>query len=54
MWKFWFAALVSIPVLATAYAELVIPGRTYRFCSDRCRRHFEEHPGWYVPVKQDL
>jgi hypothetical protein len=23
MWKFWFAALVSIPVLATAYAELV-------------------------------
>lgn len=23
MWKFWFAVLVSIPVLATAYAEFV-------------------------------
>lgn len=25
-------------------------GRTYHFCSDRCRRKFEENPGWYVPV----
>ncbi len=26
-------------------------GTTYHFCSERCRRRFEEHPGWYVPLK---
>lgn len=26
-------------------------GRTYHFCSDRCRRKFEEHPDWYVEVR---
>ncbi len=36
--------------IATTFA---FQGRLYHFCSDRCRRHFEEHPGWYVPVKPD-
>lgn len=26
-------------------------GKTYHFCSERCRRKFEEHPGWYVPLE---
>lgn len=31
---------------------LEFEGTTYSFCSDRCRRKFAEHPGWYVPLKE--
>lgn len=24
-------------------------GRTYYFCSDRCKGLFQQHPAWYVP-----
>ena len=24
--------------------------RRYYFCSDRCKRLFEQHPAWYVPT----
>ncbi len=34
-------------------ASFQFQGRRYHFCSDRCRRHFEEHPGWYVPLNKD-
>ncbi len=34
-----------------AAANLLFQGKRYFFCSDRCRRKFEEHPGWYVPLK---
>jgi Cu+-exporting ATPase len=27
-------------------------GKTYHFCTDRCRRMFEEHPGWYVQLRE--
>jgi YHS domain-containing protein len=27
-------------------------GKTYHFCTDRCRRMFEEHPGRYVPLRE--
>jgi len=26
-------------------------GKTYYFCSDNCRRSFEENPGRYAPEK---
>ena len=28
--------------------KFTLDGTTYYFCSERCRRKFEEHPGWYV------
>ncbi len=36
-----------------AAATFEFQGRIYHFCSERCRRHFEAHPGWYVPVRDD-
>ncbi|GMV05181.1 MAG: hypothetical protein AMXMBFR53_14600 [Gemmatimonadota bacterium] len=36
-----------------AAAEVDFQGKTYYFCSDRCRRMFEEHPDRYVPVKDE-
>lgn len=36
-----------------AVASVEFQGKTYSFCSDRCRRMFEEHPGWYVPVRSE-
>lgn len=36
-----------------AATEVEFRGRVYFFCSDRCRRKFEEHPDWYVPVPRD-
>lgn len=36
-----------------AAAEMSFQGKRYFFCSDRCRRKFEENPGWYVPLKAD-
>jgi uncharacterized membrane protein YraQ (UPF0718 family)/YHS domain-containing protein len=33
---------------ASAPARLVVDGETYFFCSDRCRRRFEESPARYV------
>lgn len=33
-----------------AVATRRVGGKTLLFCSERCRRLFEEHPGWYVPV----
>ena len=33
-----------------ATAAVEFQDRTYYFCTERCRRKFEEHPGWYVPV----
>lgn len=35
----------------TAAATVEFRGRTYFFCSERCRKLFEEHPGWFVPVE---
>ncbi len=32
---------------------LELEGKTYYFCSERCKDRFEEHPGWYVPLKDD-
>jgi YHS domain-containing protein len=31
-------------------ATFVFQGKRYYFCSERCRRHFKAHPGWYVPI----
>ncbi|NIW37897.1 MAG: YHS domain-containing protein [Gemmatimonadetes bacterium] len=36
---------------AEAVTSVKFQGETYRFCSVRCRRKFEEHPDWYVPLK---
>lgn len=36
----------------SAAASLDFQGTTYFFCSERCRRKFEEHPDWYVPVSK--
>ena len=33
-----------------AAATVEMYGNTYYFCSERCRRKFEEHPGWFVAV----
>ena len=37
----------------TAAASIEFQGKTYYFCSDRCRRMFEEHPDRYVPVQEE-
>ncbi len=34
----------------SAAATAEFQGKTYYFCTERCREKFEEHPGWYVPV----
>ena len=34
-----------------AAATLTFGRVVYNFCSERCQRHFREHPGWYVKVK---
>ena len=36
-----------------AAATTEFQGKTYYFCTERCREKFEEHPGWYVPVTGD-
>ena len=36
-----------------AAASARFQGRTYHFCSDRCRTKFREHPDWYVPVQKE-
>ncbi len=36
-----------------AAGRLVFDGKTRYFCSERCKRLFAEHPGWYVPVPPD-
>jgi len=36
---------------AQAAATTSVEGKTYYFCSQRCRERFLEHPGWYVPVE---
>lgn len=33
-----------------AAATTEFQGKTYWFCSQRCRERFLEHPAWYVPV----
>lgn len=33
-----------------AAATVQLQGKTYHFCSERCRAKFEEHPDWYVSV----
>lgn len=38
---------------AAAAASVEFQGRTYYFCTVRCREKFEEHPGWYVPLVED-
>jgi Cu+-exporting ATPase len=38
---------------ADAAASVEFQGKTYYFCSDRCRRKFEAHPHWYVPIARD-
>lgn len=35
---------------STAPARAVLDGKTFYFCSVRCRDKFSEHPDWYVPV----
>lgn len=36
-----------------AAATVRFQGKTYYFCSDRCRGMFEEHPDRYVPVTDE-
>ena len=36
-----------------AAATIRFQGKTYYFCSDRCRGLFKEHPDRYVPVEAD-
>lgn len=38
---------------AEAAASTSFAGKTYYFCTKRCRERFLEHPGWYVPVGQE-
>lgn len=33
---------------AEAAGTFTLKGEKYYFCSERCRRKFEEHPDWYV------
>lgn len=33
-----------------AVAQMTFQGNTYYFCSEECRRAFEENPGKYVGV----
>jgi YHS domain-containing protein len=35
-----------------AATHLNVEGKVYSFCADRCRRLFQEHPHWYVPVQE--
>lgn len=35
-----------------AAASLRFEGKIYYFCADRCRRLFQEHPHWYVPIEE--
>lgn len=35
----------------TAAGTAEFRGKTYFFCSERCKKKFEEHPGWFVPVE---
>ena len=36
----------------SAAASVEFRGKTYYFCSDRCRQMFEAHPERYVPVAE--
>lgn len=36
-----------------AAARVEFEGRLYFLCSERCRVKFEEHPGWYVEVRDE-
>lgn len=36
-----------------AAASVEFQGKMYYFCSERCRRMFEEHPDRYVPVSDE-
>lgn len=36
-----------------AVSSMRFQGKDYYFCSERCRERFEDHPGWYVPLKTD-
>jgi len=36
-----------------AVATTEFEGNTYYFCAERCQQRFEEHPGWYVPMRRD-
>jgi Cu+-exporting ATPase len=38
---------------SAAVAAVVLGGKSYHFCSERCRRKFVEHPEWYVNVEAD-
>ena len=40
-------------VTSRSSASADFQGKTYYFCSIRCRTKFEEHPGWYVPVQEE-
>jgi YHS domain-containing protein len=33
-----------------AAASIEFQGKTYHFCSERCKQMFEEHPDRYVPA----
>lgn len=35
----------------SAAGTVSFEGRTYHFCSERCRRKFREHPDWYVATR---
>ncbi len=37
-----------------AAATTDFQGKTYYFCTERCKTKFEEHPGWYVTVRDDF
>lgn len=37
----------------SAAAQIRFQGKTYFFCSDRCRGMFEEHPDRYVAVSEE-
>lgn len=34
-----------------AATKVRFDGKVYYFCADRCKRLFQWHPEWYVPVK---
>ena len=34
-----------------AATTVAFQGRTYYFCSDRCKSMFQRHPAWYVPTR---
>ncbi len=35
------------------FATSAYKGKTYRFCSEVCRQHFERHPEWYASPERD-